>query len=620
MPDQTTQPTQTAQVPQSTASDAVPNMASSTVPMFSPDGKLGDVPADRVHDAVNSGFKLGQDLISPDGQAGTVPLERVHDALKSGFKLKGGSSSAAPGAFQTKPGGTVQNVNQLEQETQPGQEDTGFWAGLGDNLWGSIHGLYQLAKAQTHHEAETFGKPIQDVSEGDYKQGAYDALKAVIAPDLSGPVQQTVRNMAANSLRNAKDSVVNTVGAAGKAVTGDFTGAVRQYGQAVKDTVGMIPGVGPAIVKTGEDLNAKPRYGTGEAVGNILQIAGPEALSESGLVGKAGKYLEENAPKSVNGLLRATNPKSFLYGKNPGRAFIDENIKPSWNLSTLDEQLSAAGDSLHQQVLDNMASSQVKDIDVVPVVKNTADGFLNEIAGTQGLKNRAAVVKAIKDYRDELLSLHDKDGNILATPTRTKFGPQEVAELKKDIGQSSRWDINNDPITEHYLNQFQHSLYGQLNNLVEQAAPGTRALNARYANVIEAQRLLGKRIPREEMTNVGLSRLGRKVEWAGAVEAAATQHPVVAAALAGNRAVRSTPGRVMLAQTKDAAGKAIQGVQESGAVARTPQAATITGQSDERHGDWVSVQFADNSIHQIHPGDVDQALKQNPGAKVLSDE
>jgi len=60
---------------------------------------------------VNSGFKLGQDLISPDGQAGTVPLERVHDALKGGFKLKSGSSPAAPGAFQSKPGGTVQNVN-----------------------------------------------------------------------------------------------------------------------------------------------------------------------------------------------------------------------------------------------------------------------------------------------------------------------------------------------------------------------------------------------------------------------------------------------------------------------------------------------------------------------------
>jgi hypothetical protein len=32
---------------------------------------------------------------------------------------------------------------------------------------------------------------------------------------------------------------------------------------------------------------------------------------------------------------------------------------------------------------------------------------------------------------------------------------------------------------------------------------------------------------------------------------------------------------------------------------------------------WTHVQFADGSVHQIHPEDVDQAVKQNPGARVV---
>src|SRR5260370_22607444 len=64
-----------------------PPPSGQTVPAFSPDGTLGDIPVERAHDAVKSGFKLGVDLVSPDGQPGAIPVERVHDALQKGFKL-----------------------------------------------------------------------------------------------------------------------------------------------------------------------------------------------------------------------------------------------------------------------------------------------------------------------------------------------------------------------------------------------------------------------------------------------------------------------------------------------------------------------------------------------------
>jgi len=55
-----------------------------------------------------------------------------------------------------------------------------------------------------------------------------------------------------------------------------------------------------------------------------------------------------------------------------------------------------------------------------------------------------------------------------------------------------------------YVNDVRKQLYGKLNDMVDQAAPttksgpGVRALNARYSNIIEAERLLRERLAHEE--------------------------------------------------------------------------------------------------------------------------
>jgi len=58
-----------------------------TVPMFSPTGELGDVPAERVHDAIAAGGVIGTPVLAPDGTHGMVPANRLHEALKAGGKI-----------------------------------------------------------------------------------------------------------------------------------------------------------------------------------------------------------------------------------------------------------------------------------------------------------------------------------------------------------------------------------------------------------------------------------------------------------------------------------------------------------------------------------------------------
>lgn len=63
--------------------------------MFSPDGDVGDVPAEKAGEAAQAGFKVGMDMLSPDSQPGVIPVDRVHDALAKGFQIKPPATTAA---------------------------------------------------------------------------------------------------------------------------------------------------------------------------------------------------------------------------------------------------------------------------------------------------------------------------------------------------------------------------------------------------------------------------------------------------------------------------------------------------------------------------------------------
>jgi hypothetical protein len=89
------------------------------VPMLSPDGRSGDIPADRVNEALAAGFKGAVIMTSPDGKQGYVPHDRAQEAVKAGFKV--GTPSAI--AFE-----------------QRGQNAQGFGSALGSDLAGMAKG------------------------------------------------------------------------------------------------------------------------------------------------------------------------------------------------------------------------------------------------------------------------------------------------------------------------------------------------------------------------------------------------------------------------------------------------------------------------------------------------
>lgn len=64
-----------------------PALSGKTAPMFSPDGKLGDIPVENVAAARANGFKNAVAVVSKDGQHGYVPSDKLDDAIEQAGML-----------------------------------------------------------------------------------------------------------------------------------------------------------------------------------------------------------------------------------------------------------------------------------------------------------------------------------------------------------------------------------------------------------------------------------------------------------------------------------------------------------------------------------------------------
>jgi hypothetical protein len=165
------------------------------------------------------------------------------------------------------------------------------------------------------------------------------------------------------------------------------------------------------------------------------------------------------------------------------------------------------------------------------------------------------------------------------------------------------------------------------------SCPGVRALNARYSNIIEAERLLRERIAHEEENELGLRRLLSRGEfWTGITSLLTAMGPThsgvggeagLGATIAGggilaNSAMRSTLGRIMRAKGGAAAGEALQSAAKAGtpgALATGALAASASGQKDTSN--WVPIQISDGQGLIIHPEDLEEAKRRDPNLRTL---
>jgi hypothetical protein len=516
--------------------------------------------------------------------------------------------SATPQAQPTQTQDPWAVVSQTPNSSSPAQSQPG----IGSRI---LEGVTQSVKQNVVEPAKAIGSLVKDSAS---EEGPADAKEHLVNTLVGLPglaayrAGKAVVDAAESSFKAHKENFENAsqdlVRAVNEFHNKDYRNALSSTGSFVTDTMGM---TGDPTAGRMRELTEGTRPG-GDLVTPLAKNATDVALMYLGekapnVAGRAGQALETGGLKRIGGLLRATNPDSYLFGHDPRAAIIEENIPATRNFQDIYNHLDKAADNLHSQLTNILATSPTKDIDLVPVINKATDDLLQEIASARGLKNREGIVSAVKDYRDELIAQHDVDGNVIARPTKTHLSPADVVEVKKDIGKSATWDYTNDPNVEGYVNKLQKTLYRQLDGIVDQAGPEVADLNRRLGNTIEARRLIAKRIPREDFTDVGLARLGRKVEWAAAAKAAAAHEPVTAAVLAGNRVARSVPGRIAIGKAEAGAGKTLQSPSAQ-------QAAKVAGKAGQ-----AAILFRDSTgaHHQVNEDQWDKVLEIDPGAVKL---
>lgn len=259
----------------------------STVPIFAPDGSLGDVPYEQMRAAINAGGKPGVTVKSPDGKLGVIPADRMQDAARAGATI----------------------VPFEQQETQ----HPGFWHTLYSDLSDAVKSAPQLL-TQFSSDPATMARNMkanQDRilaqvggEEKDNRSGAYKAAAAVVAPfvnvpgmeesaregDVGGVMGHAAATPTAMALTAGAGEGLEEVGSAadtptGKAVAAGIKAAAKKI---VPSAIKRIPYVGNVVGDVAEA--AKTAYSQAKAA--RIADAGRAAAETPDLEGVTSEQTE----------------------------------------------------------------------------------------------------------------------------------------------------------------------------------------------------------------------------------------------------------------------------------------------------------------------------------------
>lgn len=244
--------------------------------------------------------------------------------------------------------------------------------------------------------------------------------------------------------------------------------------------------LGTAMVSTAQ--GAKPKEiatmsgiaGAIPIIGNITKIAATPLK----------KVLSEKvSPAMLNKYILRPAAKDFHFGKDPGLGVAKEGLKANTRegllkeITTRKQQIGTQIDSLLQK-----PEFTTKKIDI----RSALSGLDKKIAkaaeeGEEALYSRLSKIREGITGKFKII-----DGKAVKISDRPmKLSPLEAAQLKRRIGSASKWTGQ---AFDAEVNQARVEVYRALNEMIDKAVPGTKALNSRYANMLTAEKALDNTI------------------------------------------------------------------------------------------------------------------------------
>lgn len=356
----------------------------STVPIFAPDGTLGDIPFEHMKAAIAAGGKLGVTVKAPTGELGVVPADRAQDAAKAG--------------------GTI--VPFKEQETQ----HPGFWASAADDLKGLLHpsgfspypGMDQEAKSAA---ATQSAQQDQSRKAAGYSS-AYRALAPVaqaVGANVPGMEQSAKEGDQAGVMGHAAAPVMAYGAIRGAEAAADALPSTERMGQyaapvakAVAKTVDVatfdrIGKIWNAWKNLPEEVRARgPQF---KDPGAPLPENPPTELLQARNLAKGGAA---PAPSAASALGNIAQPKPAAASPAPAASVLTESAAPVAG-DTIPRTLN--GESALRQVLTGQDNANL-----LKIAKARGINVTKEAQLKAGIADKFLVNKIVDDFAPDELS------------------------------------------------------------------------------------------------------------------------------------------------------------------------------------------------------------------------
>lgn len=246
-------------------------------------------------------------------------------------------------------------------------------------------------------------------------------------------------------------------------------------------------------------------------LGTLSALAGTEAATTFGvskLQGQSTKNAATNAAiagafpvagalikpittklssRLINSLIKPRE-LDFRFGKNPGLAVAEEGITGN-SIQALAKNISSVRRSIGKQIdrLLNQPEVATKVQNISPAFQPIDDAIEKAVQrGEQDFVTRLIQFRdgITKDYRLVKGKLVEQGVKKL------DLSPKEIQLLKTQVGEGTRWTGQ---AFDSDVNRVKVQVYQRLNDLVENVVPGSKKVNAHYANLLTAEKAAERR-------------------------------------------------------------------------------------------------------------------------------
>lgn len=257
-------------------------------------------------------------------------------------------------------------------------------------------------------------------------------------------------------------------------------------------------------------------------IGSAFPLAGAGASATKKALLPSGK---EAGGRVINSLVKPLL-KDFSYGKNPGQAVAEAGITAN-SLDELANNIRQVRQATGQQIADTMAAS-TKRFDATSSFQSLDEAIAE---ANKAPKTNAAIIKRLENLKDDLLRV---DENGVAQRQINDLSAQELFDLKKDVGELTRWTGN--ATDDEIVNKALKRTYGSMKGQLDEAVPGAQELNEKYANLLTAENATvyrDKIAARQNLISLSGTQLGTAAAVTSAVVSGGAVAPILIGAGAG---------------------------------------------------------------------------------------